>query len=156
MRLAMLFFFALTLPAFATIGWTSYDNARFGYRGAVPSGFAGYGEDESGVGQIFDRQPSMQVLSYFGEDIKGDFAIAVANLLQNLTQQGWNLEYQAVTPDWASATAVMGKRRVQVRMVLLCDRQSVATMTLQYTAAEAADIRPIAADLETRFLATGC
>jgi hypothetical protein len=155
MRLIALFFALLTIPAFAAIGWGNYDNARFGYRGGVPPGFSGYGEDASG-GQIFDRMPAAQVLSYWSEALNGDFSAAVEATLGNLEQQGWNVSYQAVTPDWANLIAVMGSRMVQVRLILLCDRASFATMTLQYSAAQAADIRVIAEELEDRFSKVGC
>jgi hypothetical protein len=156
MRLVLVLLAVLTVPAMAAIGWADYDNSQFGYRGGVPSGFSGYGEDESGAGEIFDRQPTMQVLSYWAEAVSGDFEHAVEATLANLEQQGWNVSFQTVTPDWASITGIMGSRRVQLRLILLCDRKSVATMTLQYSAAEAADIKPMVEELESGFVALGC
>jgi hypothetical protein len=156
MRLVLLFFAMLTVPALAAMGWSSYGNISFGYRGGVPSGFSGYGEDASGAGQIFDRPPAAQVLSYWGEALDTDFDDAVKVTLGNLEQQGWNVSYQAVTPEWASVTAVMGSRRVQLRLILLCDRESFATMTLQYSAAQAADTKGMAEELESGFGTVGC
>jgi hypothetical protein len=157
MRLALLFIAFMTVPAFAAIGWSTYENARFGFRGAVPSGLSAYVESGSGVGQIFGHPSSMQVLSYFGETLDGrDFGDAVETTLADLEQEGWTLSYQAVTPDWAEITAQTQAERMQVRMILLCDRESFATMALQYSVAQAADIKGVVDELEGRFSKVGC
>jgi hypothetical protein len=157
MRFVIAFFMLLAVPAFAAIGWTNYDNARFGYRGAVPSGFSGNGESDNGDGQVFERQPTMQELRYWGSMMLEDgFEAEVSAALATAEREGWNVSYQAATPDWASFTFVMGQQRLQTRMILLCDRIITATMTLRYTAAEAADIRPMVDELESRFVPIGC
>lgn len=147
----------LAAPALAAPDWSSYDNARYSYRGAVPPGFSGYGESDNGDGQIFDHQPTRQVLSYWGSMVpEDDFTAEVATAMANAEEQGWNIAYQAVTPDWATFTGIMGQQQFQTRMILLCDRISTASMTLQYTSAQAADIKPVLQELEAGLVATGC
>lgn len=157
MRLALLILFLVTGPALAAIGWSRYDNARFGYAGGVPQGFSGYGESDNGDGQIFDHATSRQVLSYWGSMIlEPGFPEAVASAIGYAERDGWAISYQAVTPEWASFTGVMGQSRFHTRMILLCDRLSVASMSLQYTAAQAADVKPMIAELEMELSANGC
>jgi hypothetical protein len=157
MRLALLILVLLTGPALAAIGWSRYDNARFGYAGGVPQGFSGYGESDNGDGQTFDHPTSRQVLSYWGSMIlQSGFAEEVASAIGSAERDGWAISFQAETPEWASFTGVMGQSRFHMRMILLCDRISVASMRLQYTAAQAADVKPMIEELEAEFSASGC
>ncbi|WP_108395579.1 hypothetical protein [Devosia submarina] len=157
MRIALLVCFALlALPAFA-IGWSSYENGRFGYQSAIPPGFSGYGESENGDGRIYDRPGTMQTLSLWGAHMLAEsFEAEVAASIGYAERDGFNISFQTVTPQWAVFSGVMGDRQFTRRMILLCDRMSTASMTLQFSSRDAADIRDIEQRLAQEFRTTGC
>jgi hypothetical protein len=139
-----------TAPVAAAMGWGQYDDALFGFDGGIPSGFSG-GEGD------YHHAPSGSLLTYgAGPMAEPSFSAAVAASIAREAQTGWNLAFETVTPDWAGYTLHMGLQRRHVRMLLLCDRESVATMTLSYPARSAADLAPTIAELETQFTTGPC
>jgi hypothetical protein len=157
MRLLLVLWFALlSLPAFAQ-GWESYGNARFGYQSAIPPGFSGYGESDNGDGQIFDNPGTMQSLALWGANmLEESFEAEVAASIGYAERDGFNISFQTITPEWATFSGVTGDRQFTRRMILLCDRQSTASFTLQFSGREAADMKDVAQRLAQEFRATGC
>jgi hypothetical protein len=154
--LIVLFASLFALPALA-IGWTSYGNGRFGYQSAIPPGFSGYGESDNGDGQIFDNPGTMQTLALWGANMaEENFEAEVSASIGYAERDGFNIFFQTVTPQWAVFTGVMGDRQFTRRMILLCDRMSTASMTLQFSSREAADIKETEQRLAQEFRATGC
>ena len=158
MRILIVLLALMALPAAAQeLGWGRYDNVRFGYSGEVPAGFSGYGESDNGDGQIFDDAGKAQVLSYWGANIVDeDFKAEVASRIGYAERDGWNIAYQAVTPRWASFSGVMGQRLFYTHMIELCDGLSYAAMTVQYSAAQAAEMKPKVERLAKGLHAEGC
>ena len=149
--------FAVTLPlAAGELGWTQYGNARFGYLGAVPAGFSGSGESDNGDGQTFVRDGAGQVLSYWGSLYEGSLEDVVRQRMGYAERDGWSITYQATTPRWASYSGQMGTRIFYSRMIQLCDRDSYGIFTVQYSTAQAADMRPAVEQLVQSFRADGC
>lgn len=145
-----------TAPALAQ-DWGSYGNARFGYELAIPPGFSGYGESDNGDGQVFDRPELAQVLMAWGSMmVEEDFEAEVASRMQNAQDDGWNLAAQTVTPRWASFSGVLGQRMFDTHMIQLCDGASYAVWTAEYSAVNAADMRPVIERLVESFRATDC
>lgn len=158
MRILIVLLALIAVPAAAReLGWGRYDNARFGYTSEIPAGFSGYGESDNGDGQIFDNAGKAQVLSFWGANIMDEnFEAEVASRMGYAERDGWNIAYQAVTPRWASFSGVMGQRMFYTRMIQLCDGSSYAAMTVQYSAAHAADMKPKVERLVKGFRADGC
>lgn len=149
--------FALALPlAAAELGWSQYGNARYGYIGEVPAGFSGGGESFSGDGQTFTRDGAGQVLSYWGSYLEGPLEDAVRQRMGYAERDGWSITYQATTPRWASYSGQMGSRIFYSRMIQLCDRDAYGIFTVQYSTAQAADMRPTVERLVRSFHADGC
>lgn len=146
----------IALPAFAQ-GWSSYENARFGYQSVIPPGHSGYGESDNGDGQIFDNPGTMQTLTLWGAAmVKESFEAEVAASIGYAERDGFNISFQTVTPEWATFSGMMGDRQFIRRMILLCDRVSTASFTLQFLSREAADMKDVAQRLAQDFRATGC
>ena len=157
MRLVIIFCAALiALPAFAQ-GWDVYRSARFAYRSSIPPGYSGNGESDNGDGQVFDNPGTMQTLTVWGAYmLEESFEAEVAASIGYAEQDGFNISFQTVTPEWASFSGVMGDRQFIRRMILLCDRESTASFTLQFSSREAADIKDVAQRLAQDFRPLGC
>ena len=158
MRILIVLLALIALPVSAReLGWGRYDNARFGYTSEIPAGFSGYGESDNGDGQIFDNAGKAQVLSFWGANVTAeDFEAEVAARMGYAERDGWNIAYQATTSYWASFSGVMGQRMFYTRMIALCDGLSYAAMTVQYSAAQAADMKPRVERLAAGFRDLGC
>lgn len=158
MRILIALLALIALPATAQeLGWGRYDNARFGYTSEIPAGFSGRGESDNGDGQIFDNAGKAQVLTLWGANITAeDFEAEVIARRGYAEQDGWNIAYQATTTYWASFSGVMGQRMFYTRMIALCDGLSYAALTVQYSAAQAADMKPKVERLVTGLRDLGC
>ncbi|SEP85396.1 hypothetical protein SAMN05428969_1203 [Devosia sp. YR412] len=137
--LALLLFALITIPALAQ-DWRAYDNARFGYSVEIPPGFRSLGESESGDGQGFINTRTPIELLVWGGNLAGDFETEVAQRMAWSEADAWNITYQAVTPRWASYSAVKGSRVLYERLVLLCDDTSYAAFRAEYSVTETADM----------------
>lgn len=157
MRLLVTVCFALlALPAFAQ-GWESYANARFGYQSSIPPGYSGYGESDNGDGQIFDNPGTVQSLALWGANmVEESFEAEVAASIGYAERDGFNITFQTITPEWATFSGVMGDQQFTRRMILLCDRASIASLTLQFSSREAADMKDVAQRMAQDFRAMGC
>ncbi|WP_052731849.1 hypothetical protein [Devosia geojensis] len=149
---------ALVAPAHAReLGWSRYDNARFGYAAGIPPRFSGYGESDNGDGQIFDDSAKGQVLSFWGSILAEEsFEGAVKARIGYAERDGWNIAAQTVTPRWANFSGVLGQRMFNARMILLCDGESYAVMTVQYSVIHAGEMQDRLPQLEDTFRAKGC
>jgi len=143
MRTLMIALFALlATPAFAQ-DWGHYDNARFGFGIDIPPGFAGAGEGENGDGQAFKAEGKPTFVLVWAGNLTDGFESGVAEAMQFTQDEGWNISYQAATPDWASFSAVKGSRVLYQRMVLLCDGASYASFLAEYSAVDVGDMNPV-------------
>lgn len=158
MRILIVLLALIAVPVSAQeLGWGRYDNARFGYTSEIPAGFSGHGESDNGDGQIFDNAGKAQVLTLWGANITAeDFEAEVIARRGYAEQDGWNISYQATTTYWASFSGVMGQKMFYTRMIALCDGLSYAALTVQYSAAQAADMKPKVERLVTGLRDLGC
>ena len=152
---ALLFTIPVPLAA-AELGWSQYGNARYGYIGEVPAGFSGGGESDNGDGQTFTWDRAGQVLSYWASLYDGPLEDAVRQRMGFAERDGWSITYQATTPTWASYSGQMGSRIFYSHMIQLCDQDSYGIFTVQYSTAQAADMRPTVERLVQSFRAEGC
>lgn len=141
MRLFVILFALLTLPAFAQSG-KSYVNARFGYGISIPDAFVGQGESGRGDGQSFGVPGRAIGLRVWG-GLLDDFEREVAARMADDAAEGWNQTYQAITPRWASWSALSGGNIVYQRMILLCDGQSYAAFRAEYGTRDRAEMDPV-------------
>lgn len=140
MRMLLLALFALiAAPAFAQ-GWAHYDNARYGYGVDIPPGFVGQGESDNGDGQSFAAEGKPIDLAVWGGDLLESFEGEVAQRMGWDQDEAWNITYQAVTPRWASWSAIKGFRILYQRIVMLCDGASYAAFRAEYSVTDAADM----------------
>lgn len=152
--LLFVLFTLLTLPAFAQ-GGDRYDNARFGYSISVPAGFVGQGESENGDGQHFALPGRAITLSVWGGWLDNFDSEVAARMAQDATA-GWNQTYQAVTPRWASWSAIAGGQILYQRMILLCDGQSYAAFRAEYGVRDRAEMDPVIEQLAVSLRGSGC
>lgn len=116
--------------------WGHYDNSRYGYSVEIPPDYLGQGESDNGDGQEFQRVRGAQRLTIWGgllDTVNETFEAEVKWRMEQEEAGTWNVTYQAVTPEWASFSAIKGSRILYQRMVLLCDRQSYAAFRLEYS-----------------------
>ena len=150
MRILIFVLLALfAAPALAQ-DWGHYDNSRYGYGIDIPPDYQGQGESGNGDGQLFQRVRGAQRLAVWGGLLgvaNADFESEVKWRMDQAADDGWNLTYQATTPQWASFSALKGPRVLYQRMVLLCDRQSYAAFAAQYSARDMADMNLVIENL---------
>jgi hypothetical protein len=145
----------LATPALAQ-QWDRYDNARYGYSSAVPPDYLGHGESDNGDGQVFENTAQAQKLTVWGGPLPDDFDAEVVKRMSYADRDGWNISYQATTPQWASFSGLMAGRIFYTRMIALCDRVSYAALTLTYSTRQAADMKPVVERLVESLRANGC
>jgi hypothetical protein len=132
MRTLLLTLFALfTTPAFAQ-EWGSYANPRFGFSLDIPPGFDIASEADNGDGATFYREAGAMDLLVWGANLLEDFESEAQQAQDFATEQGYNLTYQATTPQWTSFSGVAAGKVMYQRMELLCDGQSWAAFRVEY------------------------
>ncbi len=119
------------IPVWASDGWTSYANPRFGYSAEVPPGFTLTQESDNGDGATFESKDGARLLIFgaFVED--GAFAADIRQRIVWDNQKGWQITYEKVTPGWASYSGARGAGILYSRAVALCDG-SAAYFQLTY------------------------
>lgn len=156
MRILLIALFALfAAPAFAQ-GWDHYENGRFGYSIDIPPGFSGQGESDSGDGQAFAAKGNPIDLLVWGGPMMGDFEAEIAQRMAWDGDEAWNVTYQAVTPRWASWSAIKGSRILYQRMVLLCEGSSYAAFRAEYSVTDSAEMDPVIERLVRSLRGVGC
>jgi hypothetical protein len=139
----------LSGPALAQ-DWQRYENAGLGYVVDIPPEFTGNGD-----GMSFQRPSKGQGLVVWGGVALGGFERAVTDRMASAEQDGWTIAYQAVTPSWASFSAVKGQHIRHQRMIALCDDSQYAAFTLDYMSSDATTMDPVVERLE-RSLRAAC
>jgi hypothetical protein len=127
---------ALLVAPVSAQDWGNYNNSRYGYSVAIPPDYLGQGESDNGDGQQFLRLAGAQRLTVWGGllGVPNDgFEAEVKWRMEQAEVGKWNVTYQAVTSQWASFSAIKGSRILYQRMILLCDRQSYAAFSLEYS-----------------------
>ena len=129
----------LVAPASAQ-DWGHYDKGRYGYSIAIPPDYLGQGESDNGDGQEFQRRRGAQRLTVWGGTVNESFEAEVKWQMEQAEAGAWHVTYQAVTAEWASFSAIKGFRILYQRMILLCDRQSYAAFSLEYSVRDSASV----------------
>lgn len=135
----------LVAPASAQ-DWGRYDNDRYGYSVGIPPDYLGQGESDNGDGQEFQRVRGAQRLTVWGGllgVVNESFEAEVKWHMEQDEAGAWNETYRAVTPEWASFSAIKGSRILYQRMILLCDRQSYAAFRLEYSTRDLASMNGV-------------
>lgn len=124
-------FVLLAAPALAQ-DWSRYDNARFGFSLDIPPGFEVASEADNGDGATFYSEAGAMDLYVWGANLLEDFASEAEQAQAFATEQGYNLTYQATTPQWTSFSGLANGKVMYQRMQLLCDGQSWAAFRVEY------------------------
>ncbi|WDR02470.1 hypothetical protein PSQ19_18015 [Devosia algicola] len=135
-------------PAMAT-AWGHYSNLRFGYGIDIPPDFVGSGESDNGDGQRFERPVRAQSLVVWGGNALEGFEDETAERMEYLTDDGWNITYQATTPTWASFSAVSGQRVLYQRLIALCGGSQYGAFQLKYSMPDIATMNAVVERLVT-------
>jgi len=136
--------------------WSHYVNSRYGYEIAVPPGYSGQGESDSGDGQVFVSRQGTQVLRVFGGFITdGDFTSAMAERQRQDADDGWAISYQAATPKWVSYSGSKRGFIVYVRAIARCGDQ-YAMFRLRYSKSDAAALDPVVSRLAASLKTGSC
>lgn len=134
---ATAFLLAMSVPAPAADGGL-YANARFGYRIAVPEGFATGAEADNGDGIAAKARKGTAALRVWGGAMQaGSFRDEVRGAIASDAAEGWTITYRSVKAEGASWSGTRGGRILYVRAIPLCDA-AVGTLQLDYAATEAA------------------
>ena len=118
-------------PALAQ-DWGHYTNARFGFSLDIPPGFEVASEADNGDGATFYREAGAMDLSVWGANLLEDFGSEAEQAQGFATEQGYNLTYQATTPQWTSFSGSAAGKIMYQRMQLLCGGQSWAAFRVEY------------------------
>ncbi|QDZ09373.1 hypothetical protein [Devosia ginsengisoli] len=143
MRIFLALIFALiAAPAFAQ-GWEHYENGRFGYGVDIPPGFSDQNFSDNGDGASFAAGGNPTYLTVWGGNLTDSFEDEVSQRMAWGESEAWNTTYQAVTPRWASWSAVKGSRILYQRIVLLCDGTSYAAFRMEYSVTDVSEMNPV-------------
>ncbi|MDB5589120.1 MAG: hypothetical protein JWP26_4090 [Devosia sp.] len=126
--------------------WGHYDNSRYGYSVEIPPEYLGQGESGNDDGQEFQRVRGAQRLTIWGGLLGTVNEAFEAEVKWRMAQEeagAWHVTYQATTPEWASFSAIKGFRILYQRMIMLCDRQSFAAFSLEYSVRDSAAMDPV-------------
>jgi hypothetical protein len=157
MRFLLVFLSCLLVaPAFAAMHSGTYENARFGYVIAVPPGFYGEGESQSGDGQVFRSESGTATLHVWGGHIiEGSFEDAMQAAIDYASEDGWRLGEQRVTPSWASFSGTRNGLMLHSHVIALCGGSQFAAFALEYPERDLAKMSAAAERLATSLAATG-
>ena len=89
--------------------------------------------------------PPLELLRSRGQayEVLGDFESEVSRRIEAEAGEAWNVSYQAVTPQWASWSAVRGSRIVYQRMTMLCDGTSYGAFRAEYSVTDSTVMDPM-------------
>jgi hypothetical protein len=121
----------LTAPAFAQ-DWSHYANPRFGFSLDIPPGFELASEADNGDGATFYSEDGAMDLAVWGANLLEDFETEARQAQDFATGEGYNLTYQATTPQWTSFSGIAAGKIMYQRMELLCDGTSWAAFRVEY------------------------
>lgn len=123
--------------------WSSYGNARFGYRIDIPPGFSAVRESDNSDGGISQGQDSLSQLAVWGSNVvEGSLAGDFRARIESAKSEGWNISYRRETPRWASWSGSVGGRIFYARAIKLCDDQA-AYFLIEYPKARKKSFDPV-------------
>ena len=143
MRTLIFALLALLVAPASAQDWGRYDNDRYGYTIAIPPDYLGQGESGNGDGQEFQRRRGAQRLTIWGGPlgtVNEGFEAEVKWRMEQAEAGAWHVTYRVVTAEWASFSAIKGFRILYQRMIMLCDRQSYAAFSLEYSVRDTASM----------------
>lgn len=124
----IMFLFALSLSALVLAspaqaqGWTSYHNARFGAAADIPPAFSPSGPEATNSDGLIFRTSNGSLLTIYGASIPGgNFEQFVLNAIaHDESYNGWPVQGQTITPDWAEYWGSRRGQTLKVRMEATC------------------------------------
>lgn len=127
--MALVFAWALPLQA---AEWKSFGNSRFGYTIDIPPGFTMQPAPGNGDGGTFLAKNGDRIL-VFGTYtiIDTTFDGEASNRIVDAMNEGWEISYSRVEPEWASYSGSKGDRILYVRGIRLCE-DGAGFMMLEY------------------------
>ena len=156
MRKILVLLLALVATPALAAGWGSYENARFGYKIAVPPGFDRGREADNGDGLVFTKSDGTQTLRvYGGNRMLGDFELEAGYSAEFYDAEGWDISYQRTAPSWASFSGSKGGKILYVRMISLCSGDQLATFALTYPRSALSEMDAVVNKLVGSLKATG-
>jgi hypothetical protein len=127
----MVLVFAYALPLQAA-EWKSFGNGRFGYTIDVPPAFVIQPAPGNGDGGTFIAGNGDRLL-VFGTYtiIDTTFIDEVSDRITQAKEDGWQISYSSIEPEWASYSGSKGDRILYVRGIRLCE-DGAGFMMLEY------------------------
>ncbi|RWD28658.1 hypothetical protein [Mesorhizobium sp.] len=127
--------------------WSSYDNARFGYRIDIPPGFSAVAEAANGDGGVSQSDNGHTELRVWGGYLtEGDFEAEVRWRIDQDVADGWNVTYQKQHSSWASWSGAKRERIFYERAIPACDG-AVVYFRLEYKKSQLKAFDPVVARL---------
>lgn len=146
----------LVAPALAATHSETYENTRFGYVIAVPPGFYGEGESQSGDGQVFRSESGTASLHVWGGHVlDGSFEAAMQAAIDYASEDGWRLGEQAVTPSWAGYSGTRNGLMLYARVIALCGGRQFAAFALEFPERDLRRMDAVVEQLTTSLAASG-
>lgn len=101
--------------------WTTYHNARYGATADIPPDFAPSGPEAANSDGLIFRS-SNGLLTIYGASISGSFEAFVNSAIEHdKSYDGWPVQGQTITPDWAEYWGGGGGRSLKVRIEAACN-----------------------------------
>ena len=145
----------ISMDANAADRWSSYDNARYSYRVAIPPGFSAVQEADNGDGGVSVSEDGSAELRVWGSNIlDGTFADEAASRITSDRSDGWEISYEVTKPKSASWSGTRNGKVFYQRAIAGCD-QTAVFFRLDYDAADIAAFDAIVGRL-VKSLKSGC
>ncbi|MBW6421192.1 hypothetical protein KX729_07030 [Rhizobium sp. XQZ8] len=135
--------------------WKPFANARFGYTIDMPPGFAMQRAPDNGDGGTFLGKDGTRILVFGTHVLDTTFDGEASNRIVGAMDDGWEISYSRVEPEWASYSGAKGDRILYVRGIKLCD-DSAGFLMLEYSKQDLKLYDPIVKRMVKSFKPAGC
>jgi hypothetical protein len=135
--------------------WKPFANARFGYAIELPPGFEMQRAPDNGDGGTFLAKNGDRILVFGTHVLDTTFDGEASNRIVQAMDDGWEISYSRVEPEWASYSGARGKRILYVRGIKLCD-DGAGFMMLEYGRQDLKAYDAVVRRMVKSFKATGC
>ncbi|WP_245467729.1 hypothetical protein [Mesorhizobium sp. M6A.T.Cr.TU.017.01.1.1] len=136
--------------------WSTYGNARFGYRIDIPPGFSAVSEAANGDGGVSRSSDERTELRVWGSHLtEGDFQEEVRWRIDEDVADGWNVTYRKQHPAWASWSGTKGGRILYERAIPACDG-AAAYFRIEYDISQKQAFAPVVSRLVKSLRSGSC
>ena len=148
--------FALVAAIAQAADWSTYGNARFGYRIDIPPGFSSVSEAANGDGGVSRSDSGRAELRVWGGyPTQGDFQEEVRWRIDQDVADGSKVTYRKQHPAWASWSGSKGNRIFYERAIPACDG-AVAYFRIEYDKSQLKAFGPVVSKLVRSLRSGSC